>query len=337
MPSTRRTATICRLWLALQRHLLAATLAITPGALAAQDAAPPAGAQSCRRCLAGHRFLVSGLVPDPFVTTHFRNGLGGGVASGLSVPFRDLDGVVIDTVGGDVGFVALDFEYQYAAARWLGVRAGTSVLARVGTTARSLVASGAEALSGLSLGVTGRVWGARTALVALTADVRRNQVYVVDPYRFVQSVVDNGYTDEAQEVLLTTESTNRYTGGVRAAWTPAPWLGLNALFEAGQADDPRPDEDKQSVTELGGSAGVDFGLVSRVPVGLTLGARTQSGSGRGAGLAGKSSAFALGLFYTGRPHFLIGGEGTWSRVDFDQAEVTNVDAIQFRLITRYDF
>jgi len=338
MPRTRRTATLRRPLLALRRHLLAATLATIPAVLAAQDAAPPpAEAPSCRRCLAGHRFLFSNVAPDPFVTTHFRNGLGGGVASGLEVPFRNLEGVVTDTVGGDVGFVALDLEYQYAFTRWLGVRAGTTVLARVGTTARSLVASGAEALSGFSLGATGRVWGARTALVALTAEVRRNQAYILDPYSFVSSVVDNGYTEESQEVLLTSTSTTRYTGGVRAAWAPAPWLGLNGHFEAGSADDPRPDEGKQSVTEFGGLAGVDFATISPVAVGLTLGGRTQSGTGRGGGLAGKASTFALGLFYTGRPNFLIGGEGTLSRVDFDQAQVTNVDVFQFRFTTRYDF
>jgi hypothetical protein len=341
MLRTRRTATVRCLSLTLQRHLLAATLATLatiPGTLVAQEAAsPPAEEASCRRCLAGHRFLVSSVAPDPFVTTHFRSGLGGGFASGLEVPFRNLDGAVIDTIGGGVGFVALDFEYQYAATSWLGLRGGTNIVARVGTSARSLVASGAEALSGLSLGATGRVWGGRTAQVSLTADVRRNQVYVLDPYSFVQSVVDNGYTEAAQEVLLTTASTNRYTGGVRAAWAPAPWLGLNGTFEAGSADDPRPDEGNQSVTEIGASSEVDFGVLTSVPVGLTLGARSQTGSGRAGGLAGKATTYALGLFYTGRPHFLIGGESTWARVDFDQAEVTNVDAVQFRLVTRYDF
>ena len=89
MPRTRRTASIGRLSLALRRHLLAATLATIPAGLAAQDtASPPVGPSSCQRCLAGHRFLVSTIAPDPFVTTHFRNGIGGGFASGLEVPFR---------------------------------------------------------------------------------------------------------------------------------------------------------------------------------------------------------------------------------------------------------
>src|SRR5829696_3328814 len=212
MPRTRNTAPVRRL--SLQLLLLAAVLLTLPAALAAQEepenAPPPMDTTGCRRCLSGHRFVVSSLVADPFVTTHFRSGLGGGFASGLSAPFRNLDGEVIDSVGGDIGFVTLDLEYQYAAWRWLGLRVGASVLARVGTSAQSLLASGASVLAGTSFGLTGRVWRGASGEV----------------------------TGAAQNALLSKTRQKRWTGGVRAAWTPAPWLGFTGVFEAGTADDP---------------------------------------------------------------------------------------------------
>lgn len=317
-------------------HTSAQVRAAAPAAAPAATSPDTAG---CRRCIAGHRYLVSSLVPDAFVTTHFRNSLGGGFAGGLVVPVRNLDGTVIDSVGGDVGFVTLDLEYQYAATPWLGVRLGSSIQARIGTSVRSLVASGAEALSGTALGVTGRVWSSRSMLVSLTGEWRRNEVYVVDPYSFAQAVDEGGLTAEAQDLLLRTATLNRFTAGARAAWTVAPWVGLNGLAEFGTADDPRPEESgQQSVSELGVSAGFDFAQRARqVPVGLTLAARRQGGSGRGAGLAGNSTAFSLGLFYTGRANFLIGGEGTWSRIDLERADVSNMNAGQVRIVTRYDF
>ena len=357
MTRTRRIAAIMRPRLALPPLPLAVSLALLfvalligtlllivlpvallPGALAAQQPATPAPAYTiCDRCVAGHRYLVSSIVADPFVTTHFRNNLGGGFAGGLTLPVRDETGEIVDSAAG-VGFVTLDLEYQYAVKQWLGLRVGSSIQARVGTSARSLVASGAEALRGFSLGASGTVWRAPTMQVALTADARRGKVYVVDPYTFAQAVREDGLTPETRDLLMRVSYLNRITGGVRAAWTVKPWIGLNGVFEIGGANDPSPEgEGTHTVSEIGASAGFDFGLISGVPVGLTLGTRYQGGSGRSVGLAGSSTAFALGVFYTAREFFLIGAETSFTRTNIERADLNDLDATVFRFVTRYDF
>jgi hypothetical protein len=303
----------------------------------AARARQPDAPTDCRRCLNGHRFLFSPVVPDPFITTHFRSGTGGGFATNLTVAVRNIEGEVVDSIGGDIGFLALDFEYAYAFTHWLALRTSVTALGRVGTNAQSILASGASALYGASFGATGRVWGSDAVQVSLTADARRNQAWVVDPYRYAQAVAAGDTGATARAVLISDVTANRYTGGVRAAWAPLAWLGLNALFEAGIGEDPNPGGGNEGVTEYGVLADVDSRPLWGFPLGVTLGYRGQSGAGRVSDVGGTASTYTMGFLYTGRSGYLIGLDGTWSRVDVEEPGVSKLDLVQARLITRFDF
>ena len=322
--------------------LLLATLAPARVALAQADSVAVDGVtgdstRHCGRCLNGHRFLFTSLVPDPFVTTHFRNGTGGGSVTNLTVEVRNLEGTVLDSIAADIGFFTLDFEYQYRVTRWLGLHATATTLARIGTSGASVLASGVSALYGTSLGATVRVWGSDAVQLSLTGDARRNQVWVIDPYRFAQSVSQGDDFETSRSILLRAQTSNRYVGGARGAWAPTSWLGFNGTFEAGSGEIPTPNGGWESVAEWGLMASFDANPLWRVPVGLWTGYRGQSGSGRVSDLSGSLSTYGGGLLYTGRPNYLIGVDVLFGKAYVNEASLTRVDLVQGRIVTRFDF
>ncbi|HEX7122326.1 MAG TPA: hypothetical protein VF178_08165 [Gemmatimonadaceae bacterium] len=169
--------------------------------------------RACGQCLNGFRFMPSSIIGSPFASTWFTNATGAGMAIDPTVPVRNLEGQVVDSIGGDIGFLLLDFEYQQSVFRWLALRAGVTALARIGTSTEAIVASGASAAFGASLGATVPVWRGRQFLVSVVGDFRRGTQYVVDPYGFAQQVADSGYDEQAKRVLLQDQLESHWSAG----------------------------------------------------------------------------------------------------------------------------
>jgi hypothetical protein len=320
------------------RILLAAVGAGAFGAntASAQEQPQPAPEQSCGRCLSGFRFIPSSIVGDPFATTYFMNSTGGGMALDLDVPVRDLDGNLVGSLTGDIGFLLLAFDYQKSIAKWLALNASVNVIGRIGTSAEAVVATGVSAAVGGSFGATVPLFRRESFLVSAIGELRRNSAYEVDPYTFVRQVVDSGYTEDSKSVLLANTKGNRYLLGLRGAWGLAPWVGLSAQLDVGQVDIPV--EGKESVTGYGLQAGFDFAKLSRIPVATSLAFRGLSGPGKsGDATVGGYQVTELGIFYTGRTSFTIGGEFVWSKLAIRAEDVPDLKAVQFRIVTRLDF
>ena len=73
-----------------------------------------------------------------------------------------------------------------------------------------------------------------------------------------------------------------------------------------------------------------------MPLGLTLGYRGQSGSGKTGNIAGGYRTAQVGLYYTGRPEVQIGTDVFYSKIAVASGG-SDLDGIQFRLVTRIDF
>jgi hypothetical protein len=323
----------------MRHHMLATSLGLAVVSFAtahAQTPADSASAQpSCHRCLDGFRFIPSSVINDVFAGTQFQNSTGGGMAVDLRVPVRNLAGDTLNTLNGNIGFLLVDFEYQKSIARWLALHAGVSGIGRIGTSLESLVASGVSAAFGWSFGAIVPVWKRPNLLVSAVGDTRRNTQYDVDPFGFAQQIADSGFSPEARGVLLASEKVNRWSVGVRAAWAIAPWVGVVGVVEPGGAHGST--SGNRSLTTVGTSVGFDFGKLSNVPVGLSLAFRNQSASGKTGNISGGYRTGELGLFYTGRSEFMVGGDFFWSRIAVDSESVPDIDAIQFRIVTRIDF
>ena len=309
--------------------LLAIVLA-TP-ALHAQDT----GSGGCGRCLGGHRYIPSSVVATPFASDHFINSTGGGMALDLQIPVRNLDGDTTGTVGGDIGFLLLDFEYQKRIIKRLALRGTLGAVARVGTSTEAVVASGAEAVFNWSFGATVPIWSTETFLVSAVGDYRHNNEFIVDPYGFARLIAQGGLTPQSKDVLLRDEGGHHWSAGARAAWTVNPWFGVNAAVESGEIESETIGN--RSLTELGLQTGFDFANLWDFPLGVSLAYREQIGPGRKDNASGSYRAFELGLFYTGTRGFTIGGDLISSKIAVKDASVPDLDVVQFRLVTRLDF
>ena len=323
----------------MRHHMLATSLGLAVVSFAtahAQTPADSASAQpSCHRCLDGFRFMPSSVINDVFASTHFQNATGAGMAVNLNVPVRNVEGETLGTLNGDIGFFLLDFEYQYSVAPWLALHAGIAGIGRIGTSVEALVASGVSAAFGGSFGAIVPFWRRPTFQVSAVGDVRRNTAYDVDPFGFAQQVADSGYSPDAKYVLLASEKVNRWSLGLRAAWAIAPWVGVVGVIEPGGAHGST--SGNGSLTTVGTSVGFDFAKRSRVPVGVSLAYRNQAGSSKTGNISGGYRSGEIGVFYTGRSEFTIGGDLFWSRIAVETPGVPDLDAVQFRLVTRIDF
>ena len=324
----------------MRHHLLAPALGLAVASVATAAAQTPASAtpadsqNACHRCLAGHRYIPSSIINDVFAGTHFQNSTGGGMAINLQVPVRNLAGDTVSTLNGNIGFLLVDFEYQKSIKPWLALHAGVGGVGRIGTSIESLVASGVSAAFGWTVGAVAPVWRRPNLLVSAVGDVRRNNQYDVDPYGFAKLLNDSGYID-AKGALLAAENVTRYSLGVRAAWTIAPWVGVVGVLEPGGAHATTSGD--RSLFTLGAMVDFDFNKRNSVPIGVSLAFRNQSGSGKTGNISGGYRTGELGVFYTGRSQFVVGGDFFWSRIAVDNPTVPDIDAIQFRILTRIDF
>ena len=306
--------------------LLIAALAVHPST---------ARAQECGRCLGGHRYIPSSILDNPFAADHFTNSTGGGMAFDLQIPVRNLAGDSVGVVGGDIGFLLLDFQYQKKLFKWLALRGNLGAVARVGTSTEAVIASGAEALFTWSLGATVPIWRTENFLVSGVVDYRYDNEFVVDPFGFARVLVNEGYTEASKEVLLRDEGGNHWSLGARAAYTVNPWWGLNAVVESGEIDSQTLGN--RTLTELGLQSGFDLNKLWDFPLGVALGYREQIGPGRQGDASGSYRAFDLGLFFTGNTNFTIGGDIIWSKIAVKEANIPDLNLAQFRLVTRLDF
>lgn len=257
------------------------------------------------------------------------------MAFDLQIPVRNLDGDTVRIVGGDIGFMLLDFEFQKRIIKRLALRISLGGVARVGTTPEAVVASGAEALFNSSIGATVPIWESGKFLVAGVLDWRNNNEFVVDPYGFARLIRDEGLTDSSTATLLRDEAGSHWSAGARAAWAVNPWFGLNAVVEAGEIDSETIGN--RTLTTLGLLASFDFANLWEFPLGTSLAFREQIGPGRNGDASGSYRAFELGLFYTGSRGFTIGADIIWSKVKVQDVAIPDLDVAQFRLVTRLDF
>ena len=70
---------------------------------------------------------------------------------------------------------------------------------------------------------------------------------------------------------------------------------------------------------------------------VSLAYRGLTGPGRTADVGGSYRIYELGVFYTGGAQFVIGGDFSLSRVALREGAVPDLDAVQFRIVTRIDF
>jgi hypothetical protein len=316
-------------------------VALVTGSVSTSRAEEP-NADQAPRYLGEHLFIPSTVVPDPFVSTTFQTTTGFGSAVNLVVPIYNLHGAKIAETSSNIGYMLLGFDYQYAVKPRLALRVDASGSARIGTSATSILAEGVSALYGYGFGATMSVMRRSNWQLSATADLRGNTLYSISPLGFVRAVVHSAVAGDsagalaaASDSLIGNGNNLRVLGGLRAAYTPAPWIGFTGFVETGMGEKFQSGSDNTTVTNLGATTSFDLNPLIKVPVGLSGVFRYES-LGEKSDAVGSAQDFGLGVFYTGRRFFSVGLESTWSRIGQFRTD-EKIDVTQGRIVVRYDF
>jgi hypothetical protein len=299
------------------------TLAVLPTALWAEEG----------RVLGGYRFIPSATIPDPFITTHFRNTTGLASASNVDIPLLVLEGPPPDTLfslEGNFLFVTASAEYQHAVHKKVAVRVAGGGASRVGTSGEALLSQGVTATFGGTVGTTIELWRDDAMLLSGEADLGFGNTLLIDILKFAEDVIDKGIRDAS---ILNKETGVKATAGLRYAWAFNHWSGITAIGSAGYTNaDARG---QRTLWRIGATYSADFGQRGNKPIGLLA----YLGADRSSQRVLQADAIleiGLGVYYTGHEDFNIGVEFQGSRMPLQNWDIV-VYPSTFTLALHYYF
>jgi len=306
-----------------------AMLWVVPPTSAAQRAATEMGGSA--RELGGHRFVPNTVLGDPFLASRFTTSIGFGGARDLAVPIYNADDSLVQTLTGDLGFLAIDFAYQQQVTGWLALRGGLGAIARLGVDRFSFAAEGVSTVYGFDVGATGRLWGTSRLQLAVALDYSSSALYGVQPLTYLQGIagevrsavdsvlagggpVDSTTVDSilaridlSKYDVIKQGSADRTNVGLRLAYAATPWLGFTAATQTGvgQLLDNTGD---LGIIDVGAAASLDLGVLWKVPIGVALSARYQNINERASDVAADVTTFGAFVSYAARRDLSLGLE-----------------------------
>ena len=288
------------------------------------------------RTLNGHRFVLSSRIDDPFITTMVRTQTGGGFATKVA---RDVESEVLDSLVsslvGDLAFMGLGFEFQYAPTAWLALSTSASGLARLGTGAESVLAQGVTSGFGFEFRAAARILQRERWILSGTLRAEPSPQYRLDILTFAKRAIEEGKIAEDNSVVIRSEAVGMALG-LRGAYAPRAWLGFILGGEAGYSDTFQETEGRNVVWRLGGQASFDLDPLTGIPLGFLATAQEDGFVLNASDLAKRTRALGFGVAYTGREDFSLSLEVSRMRVPLIQSDSTiNAASIDFNI--RYFF
>jgi hypothetical protein len=321
--------------------LLLLALFVSPlSAVHAQQPLPVAGNSSMQEpapraasapMLAGHRFVTPAIIRGPFISTYFRNGLAIGMAPGSEIPLAVIDGKEITWETGDVLFSTLQLEYQYAVKDWMGFWMNYGLAGRLGTETASLLSQGVTVTSGFRVGWLLRLMQADDMALAGTVQITKAGYTAVDLAGFVQSIIDDGLTDD--DKLVHDASLMIAGAGLSYAWAINRTTGLTASGSASYGETPDRKAGNKWYFDVGGAVDFDLSRTIHAPIGAAIAARTTSVPESDLNLGNSAMTASFRLEYIGRPDLNLGLEfaSQWDDIrDSDRSLRYTTVALDFR-------
>jgi len=268
-----------------------------------------------------HRFVVNPYVGSPFIKTYFRNSLGGGVAMDLNVPILVINGEPLAGLRGDLTFLTLEFEYQYAVNNWLAVLGKAGMASRFGTEPQALIAQGLNANYGFELGWMFKLLETKKVMLSATANLWNTSGTVLNFYDFVQDIIDNGGLEPDNQIIYSKDYIQG-GGGLRVAWAPSELIGINGLTELafGESLD---NNGVKVFYNIAGSVDLDLNKIWSVPIGFAMGFNVNTFlSSHDSSIDENATSLFLRTSYTGRGDLLISLDATWSKIPISQPKQT---------------
>lgn len=308
------------------RFLVVFLLLISAVSVAAKEGDPMA--EGGERHLNGHRFLPSVYVTTPFVSSHFQNHTGGGMAMNLKTTFNDLDGNELYVLNSDLFFAALGLGYQQKIGSKWALGAQVSGLVKSGTNAQSFLTEGADVNRAASLWAKYRLKRSEKCQMSLGLKWSYSKVLFFTPYEFAKYIYETGEIEDAPILTENKLSTTQLTFNWARGFSQAFGLRINGDF--GFYDDPWTSGVLKGSYRLGILGELDLqGTKAHFPLGITLGYTLALPTDDP--LVGQSGTL-LGFWYTGKKDFDVGLETGFMEIAVLNREPEKVNT-QFGLFT----
>lgn len=309
-------------------------------------APPPAPVADERRMLYGHRFLPSELVSAPFAATYFGTFTGFGYGQGSAQLAAETEATAPQMISVQQAAFTHGLAYQLGLVSGWALRASARLHVKSGLNQDTLAERGTDFQYGISLGTVLSLRIGRRLRIGAAADADYAPDYNVNlilPMRTLFNPAPKtaaelvAKIDQLQAQLFSQQSAITLTTRAMAAVALHPTAGL--LFELRYAhpfllaEGPRP----LAYAGLGAALSIDLFPATRIPVGALLAYRVDLPAPMDSSIAAQSIVahnVSGGLFYTGRPHLVLGIDVT-ARLDTDPQNAMQELNANGTLLLRY--
>jgi hypothetical protein len=294
--------------------------------------------EKSHRELAGHVFMPSHLIEDPFSYTAFGMtfGIGTGQALGPTITL-DPPAITADSKWYGYTGMGMGFGMNIRFLEYLSARVGLGWTAYLGNGRDGLLVVGTNVKLLGDLGIKGSLPLGEHFRLAATVDARYGPNYNV---LLAQGIIDAinsckpGSTVPCQitgNQFFQETDTITWTFGLAASWAPWPFLGLT--LNGAYLNPTKTGTSSVSENGLSGAAMLDFDflpLVRWLPLGLNV---TYGFIGPVGSLGVTTTQeFGFGFYYTGRKDLALGLELDWkiATLESQQATEATLAWINFR-------
>ena len=265
----------------------------------------------------GHTFSTISTVPDAFVRSFFRTGLGMSTTADVDIPLGIVDGDTLFASRGGLLFANLSVEYSQTIRDWIAFHARFDVTWRIGTGTSALLSTGVSAVTGFDLGWLIRLMETDRGYMSLSFDVRNTSFTTIDISRFVEDIIDG----EDAELVRNTPSM-RAGVGLRYSHAFSPLVGLISFIDTGYGESVDRESEDEWFTRFGATVDFDLAAVNWVPIGIAVGYSQDSFPEGGADITDVVRAFLFRIGYTGREDLALGLNVSISSFPTDQLDET---------------
>jgi hypothetical protein len=249
----------------------------------------------------GHTFSTITGVPDAFVRSYIRTGLGMSMTSDVDIPLGIVGGDTLFATRGGLVFANLGLEYSQTIKDWIAFHAQFNVNGRLGTGTSALLTTGLSAATGFELGWLMRLMETDRGYMSLSFDVKNTNFTTIDISDFVEDIIDG----EDAELVRNTPSL-RAGVGLRYTHAFSPLVGLISFFETGYGESVDRESDDEWFNRFGATVDFDLAAANWLPIGLAVGYSQDSFPEGGADITDVVRAFMFRIGYTGREDLALG-------------------------------
>ncbi len=302
---------------------------VAAGKAGPAEGSPPA--EESHRELAGHLFLPSHLIVDPFSCTAFGANFALGAGNVLA-PRVDLSTSPPTVLAGTKWYgyttLAQQFQLDVRFLEYLSARASVIAGAYLGTGREAVLVVGTGLRLGGILGLKASLPIGEHVRLALSSNAQYGPVYNVLLLQGIRDAIANGSFDQG---FLQESDTITWVEGFSGAWAPWPFVGLTVNVD--YLNPRKTGAASYSQNGMRAAAMADFDarpLLEWLPVGLNVAYAIIGPVGSG-GLT-TTQDFGFGAYYTGSRDLALGVEVDWESgtLEISHAATSTLAWINFR-------